>query len=84
MPRQPSAAAGIVSLTLLSNAPAMVQVAALDPTDRVLVIGSSSEPQTCVMKDEASLKSLFNKFFYLPLPDYASRQVMKGSTMPEV
>ncbi|KAK9838420.1 hypothetical protein WJX84_004551 [Apatococcus fuscideae] len=52
------------------------EVAALDAADRVIVIGSSSEPQTCVVKDEVVFKSLFNKFFYLPLPDYASRQMI--------
>jgi SpoVK/Ycf46/Vps4 family AAA+-type ATPase len=53
----------------------LVEIAALAPTDRVLVIGTSSEPFNCKRKDEAALVSAFDKHIHVPLPDYASRQV---------
>lgn len=54
----------------------MVEIAALAPTDRVMVIGASSEPFNCNRKDEAALCSAFDKHMHVPLPDYASRQVL--------
>ncbi|CAL8467595.1 g7133 [Coccomyxa elongata] len=54
----------------------LAEIAALAPTDRVLVIGTSSEPFNCKRRDEAALGSAFDKLFYVPLPDYASRQVL--------
>ncbi len=53
----------------------LVEVAALAPTDRVLVIGTSSEPFNCKRKDETALVGAFEKHIHVPLPDNASRQV---------
>lgn len=55
----------------------LAEIAALAPTDTVLVIGTSSEPFNCKRRDEAALGSAFDKLFFVPLPDYASRQVCK-------
>jgi SpoVK/Ycf46/Vps4 family AAA+-type ATPase len=48
----------------------------LKPGDRVLVVGSSSEPYLCSKKDEAALVAFFQKHIHMPLPDYASRQII--------
>ena len=53
----------------------LVQMKALEPSTRVLVLGTSSEPQMCVKKDEKAFLSFFDKHIYMPLPDYASRLV---------
>ncbi len=48
---------------------------ALQPSDRVLVIGESSLPQTCVKADEVALRSFFSHLFYIALPDHSDRRV---------
>ncbi|KAK9817170.1 hypothetical protein WJX72_010626 [[Myrmecia] bisecta] len=52
------------------------EVKALEPSDRVLIMCSSSEPHICVKKDEKAFISFFDKHIYLPLPDYASRRAI--------
>ena len=49
---------------------------ALKPGDRVLVVGASSEPYLCAKKDETALINFFQKHIHMPLPDYASRQLI--------
>ncbi|CEG47354.1 iq and aaa domain-containing [Plasmopara halstedii] len=46
---------------------------ALEPSDRVLVVGTSSDPNAADVKD---LRTFFDKFLYLPYPDYASRLLL--------
>lgn len=58
----------------------LVEVAALAPTDRVLVIGTASEPFNCKRKDETALVGAFEKHIHVPLPDDASRQVLPSSS----
>lgn len=48
----------------------------LKPGDRVIVIGASSEPYLCAKKDETALVNFFQKHIHMPLPDYASRQLI--------
>lgn len=43
---------------------------ALGPEHRVIVIGTSKNPENGEIKD---LKGFFDKFLYMPYPDYASR-----------
>jgi hypothetical protein len=43
---------------------------ALGPEHRVIVIGSTSHPENGDMKD---MKAFFDKFIYMPYPDYSSR-----------
>ena len=50
------------------------EIQALQPADRVVVIGCTSEPFSCTKKDSESLLAAFDKHFYVPLPDYATRQ----------
>ena len=52
------------------------EVKALQPGDRVLVIGNSQCPQLCQKKDEKALMEFFQKHVYLPLPDYASMRLL--------
>ena len=54
----------------------MQEVKALKPGERVLVIGCSSEPYLCAKKDEAALINFFQKHLFVPMPDYASRQII--------
>lgn len=46
---------------------------ALEPTDRVLVIGATSDPSAAEVKD---LRAFFDKFLHVPYPDYASRVLL--------
>ena len=55
-------------------APARAQVAALQPGDGVLVLGTSRQPQACVKRDERALRTFFQCLVELPLPDHASRR----------
>jgi SpoVK/Ycf46/Vps4 family AAA+-type ATPase len=49
----------------------------LDPTDRVLILGSSAAPYAVEKaKDAAGLLSFFTKVLYLPMPDYPSRYTL--------
>ena len=50
-------------------------MALLQKEERVVVIGESSLPQTCVKKDEQALVDLFQCRIYLPLPTHSDRQV---------
>jgi len=45
----------------------------LGPEDRVIIIGSTSNPENCDIKE---LKAFFDKFFYFPFPDYATRIIL--------
>lgn len=54
----------------------MQEMKQLKPGDRVLVVGCSSEPYLCAKKDEAALLNSFQKHVHMPLPDYASRQII--------
>jgi hypothetical protein len=56
-----------------------VQVEALEPSDRVLVLGESSMPQTCIKSDEVALMALFKKVVFLPAPDHSGRLVRLAS-----
>lgn len=51
------------------------QIATLAPEDRVLVIGESANPQTCIKNDEVALMSFFRRLHYIPLPDHGGRRV---------
>lgn len=57
----------------------MLQVEALEASDRVLVIGESSMPQTCIKSDEVALMTLFRQVVYLPAPDHSGRLVRQTS-----
>jgi hypothetical protein len=57
----------------------VVQVEALEPSDRVLVLGESSMPQTCIKSDEVALMALFKKVVFLPAPDHSGRLVRQAS-----
>ena len=47
----------------------------IEPTDRVLVLGTSSQPYLCVKgKDYTTFKEFFTKILMVPLPDYPARQ----------
>ncbi|KAG7383978.1 hypothetical protein PHYPSEUDO_003147 [Phytophthora pseudosyringae] len=46
---------------------------ALEPADRVLVVGTSADPGVAEVKD---LRSFFDKFLHVPYPDYASRVLL--------
>ena len=50
------------------------EIQALQPADRVVVIGCTNETLNCTKKDSESLLAAFEKHFYIPLPDYATRQ----------
>jgi hypothetical protein len=43
--------------------------------DRVLVVGSSSEPWLVPKKDEKLFTSFWSKALFTPTPDYAARRV---------
>lgn len=48
--------------------------ALLEPSDRVLILCTSSQPYACEKaKDYNAYKDFFAKILYLPLPDYAAR-----------
>lgn len=49
---------------------------ALQPEDRVIIIGTSSRPE---LGDPKELRSFFDKFLHMPMPDYASRLMLWGS-----
>ena len=54
----------------------------LDINDRVLVLGTSSQPYLCEKaKDYTKFKDFFPKVLFLPLPDYPSRQVLWTKTL---
>lgn len=42
----------------------------------MLVIGATSEPYLCAKKDESALVNFFHKHIHMPMPDYASRQIL--------
>lgn len=46
----------------------------MQPGERVMVIGNSSEPWLCTKKDEKAFMSFWSKYLYFPLPDDASRK----------
>ena len=49
----------------------------LDINDRVLVLGTSSQPYLCEKaKDYNKFKDFFPKILFLPLPDYPSRNIL--------
>jgi len=50
------------------------EIQAIQPADRVVVIGCCTEPFNCTKKDSESLLAAFDKHFYIPLPDYGTRQ----------
>jgi len=51
--------------------------ALLEPSDRVLIVGTSSQPYMCEKaKDYAAFKDFFAKILLLPLPDYPARQML--------
>ncbi|KAL4857543.1 DNA mismatch repair protein 6 [Chlorella vulgaris] len=50
-----------------------VEVAGLVPSDGVLVICTSRQPQACVKKDERALRTFIQRYIQLPLPEYGSR-----------
>ena len=59
----------------------ILQVAALQPSDQILIIGISSEPQACVRADEEALTIFFTSRYLLSLPNYACRRVvLSGSS----
>lgn len=41
----------------------------------MLLLGLSSEPQSCVRKDGAALQALFRLRICVPMPDHVTRQV---------
>jgi len=54
----------------------------LDINDRVLIIGTSSQPYLCEKaKDYTKFKDFFPKILFLPLPDYPSRQILWTKTL---
>lgn len=57
------------------------EIQALQPADRVVVIGCTNAPFSCTKKDSESLLAAFDKHFYIPLPDYAARQACPLSAM---
>ena len=52
----------------------LLEVQSLQPEDRVVLIGCTNEPHSCTKKDGEALLAAFDKHFYVPLPDYATRQ----------
>jgi hypothetical protein len=46
---------------------------ALGPEHRVIIIGTSKEPENGDLKE---LKGFFDKFLYFPYPDYSSRRLV--------
>ena len=57
------------------NRDLLLEVQSLQPADRVVLIGCTNDPQSCTKKDGEVLLAAFDKHFYIPLPDYATRQV---------
>ncbi|KAG5185735.1 hypothetical protein JKP88DRAFT_257381 [Tribonema minus] len=53
---------------------------ALQPEDRVIIIGASKRPDAGDPKD---LRTFFDKFLYMPLPDYASRLLLWHSLISD-
>jgi hypothetical protein len=53
-------------------------VEALEPPERVLVIGESSMPQSCIKSDEVALMTLFRQVVHLPAPDHSGRLVRQA------
>lgn len=47
--------------------------AALEPTDRVLIIGTTSDPSVAEVKD---IRNFFDKYLHVPYPDYAARVLL--------
>eukprot|EP00884_Botryococcus_braunii_P013211 jgi/Botrbrau1/21891/Bobra.0249s0020.1 len=54
------------------------EVEGLQAGDRVLVLGNSSQPHTCIKKDEKALLDFFDKMLPVPMPDHASRRTSGG------
>ena len=52
----------------------LLEVQSLQPADRVVLIGCTNDPQSCTKKDGEALLAAFDKHFYIPLPNYATRQ----------
>ena len=52
----------------------LLELQSLQPADRVVLIACTSESQSCTKKDGEALLAAFDKHFYIPLPDYATRQ----------
>lgn len=52
------------------------EMKALLPGERVLVVGTSSDPGVCQKKDEKALVNFFQKHICMPIPDYASRKLI--------
>ena len=52
----------------------LLEVQNLQPADRVVLIGCTNDPQSCTKKNGEALLAAFDKHFYIPLPDYATRQ----------
>ncbi len=52
----------------------LLEVQSLQPADRVVLIACTNGPQSCTKKDGEALLAAFDKHFYIPLPDYATRQ----------
>ena len=53
----------------------LLEVQSLQPAGRVVLIGCTNDPQSCTKKDGEALLAAFDKHFYIPLPDYVTRQV---------
>ena len=53
----------------------MLQVATLEPQDRVLLLSNAREPSICVKKDGDAIKELFAARVLTPLPSQASCSV---------
>ena len=54
----------------------------LDINDRVLILGTSSQPYLCEKaKDYNKFKDFFPKILFLPLPDYPSRNILWTSSL---
>lgn len=58
------------------------QMAALLPEQRVVVIGESSQPQTCIKTDETALLTFFPARILLALPSDTDRFVRHQASAP--
>ena len=64
----------------------LLELQSLQLTDRVVVIGCCNEPYNCTKKDGDAMLAAFDTHFYIPLPDYLSRQArsLLSSALPEI